>query len=373
MEQVNSYTVLGCMSGTSLDGLDIALCHFEHRPASLVSWQFEIRAAQTLKYSSDWFKRLQTAHLLTSAELVRLDRSYGIFIGEAVHDFLHQHHAEGEVDLVVSHGHTVFHAPQQGYTLQIGNLSGIALTGGCSVLGDLRSADVALGGQGAPLVPIGDRLLFQEYEACINLGGFANVSLENNGQRIAWDICPLNIVLNPLAIAAGSSLGYDPEGKLARSGKVIESVFKALEDLSYYMKSAPKSLGREWVESELNPLLEGHNSRDLLRTIIEHAARRIAHDLRDVKGKVLLTGGGSYNTFLIECIRERTDAELVIPEPKTIEFKEALVFAFLGALWLRGDANVLASVTGAVRDHRSGVYVPSATKRLGSALDRTIF
>ncbi len=358
MEQVNKYTVLGCMSGTSLDGLDLALCHFEHQPHSAVSWRFEIEAARTIQYTPAWRERLASAHLLPADELTLLDRGYGVFVGEAVREFLANEAPDAVLDLVVSHGHTVFHAPQKGYTLQIGHLSGIALTGGWAVLGDLRSGDVAMGGQGAPLVPVGDRYLFQDFAACVNLGGFANVSMERAGRRIAWDICPLNTVMNRFASLAGSAVDYDPEGGIARSGKLIPELFEHLESLPFYRQHAPKSLGREWVEAEVFPLLEGHDASDVLHTFTVHAAQRIAHDLRDVAGAVLLTGGGSYNAFLIEQLKARTSAHLAIPPAEVIEFKEALVFAFLGALWLRGDANVLASVTGAQRDHRSGVYVP---------------
>ncbi len=358
MEQVNRYTVLGCMSGTSLDGLDLALCHFEHRPGSTVSWRFEIEAARTHHYTSTWSERLRTAHLLPADQLTLLDRAYGVFIGEAVQQFLSSEAPKTKVDLVVSHGHTVFHAPQNGYTLQIGHLSGIALTGGWPVLGDLRSGDVALGGQGAPLVPIGDRNLFQDFAACLNLGGFANVSMERDGRRVAWDICPLNIVMNRFAREAGSAFEYDPQGSIARSGMRITEVFNQLESLAFYQQSAPKSLGREWVEGVVLPLLANHSPHDVLHTFTAHAARRIAYDLRNVEGAVLCTGGGSYNDFLIEEIRQHTAAQVVLPQAEVIEFKEALVFAFLGALWLRGEVNVLASVTGASRDHRAGIYVP---------------
>lgn len=357
MEQVNRYTVLGCMSGTSLDGLDLALCHFEHRPHSAVSWRFEIIAAQTTRYTSVWDDRLRNAHLLPADELTLLDRAYGVFIGEAVQQFLKNEAPNTTLDLVVSHGHTVFHAPQKGFTLQIGHLSGIALTGGWPVLGDLRSGDVALGGQGAPLVPMGDQYLFQDYAACVNLGGFVNVSMENGGRRTAWDICPLNIVMNRFARAAGSAVDYDPQGSIARSGRLIPEVYRTLESLSFYQQTAPKSLGREWVDREVLPLLIDHVPHDVLHTFTVHAAQRIAHDLGGVEGAVLITGGGCYNDFLIEQINQRMAAKVVLPSAEVIEFKEALVFAFLGALWLRSEVNVLASVTGAKRDHRSGVFV----------------
>lgn len=356
MEQVRSFTVLGCMSGTSLDGLDLALCRFEHRIGQTVSWRHEILAAHTVHYPLSLEDDLRNAHEFTGLNLLKLDRRFAAFLGEQAAAFLAMNDAGHSPDLLVSHGHTIYHAPHQGLTYQLGTPSVVAVHSGCRVLGDLRSADVALGGQGAPLVPMGDRFLFGDYAACVNLGGFANVSLERHGKRVAWDICPVNFVLNVLAVAAGSEHAYDDRGELAQQGEVIEPLLARLEALSHYHQPGPKSLGREWVEHEVIPLLKDqYDPLDLLRTWVEHVALRVSNDLGSVDGKVLFTGGGIHNDFLLERIAYHSDFDLVVANSLLADFKEALVFAFLGALWLNGDNNVLASVTGARCDHRAGV------------------
>lgn len=355
MEPTRVYTVLGGMSGTSLDGLDLALCRFEHRPNETVSWRYEMRAAETLDYPSTWCEQLAGAQHLGGEALTELDRRYGRFLGEAARAFLERNHLPTP-DLYVSHGHTVFHAPERGFTLQIGSVAEVSAAAGCAVLGDLRSGDLALGGQGAPLVPMGDRLLFGEYTACVNLGGFANLSLEQNGRRVAWDVCAANGVLNLLARRADERLDCDRDGELAQSGQVIPTLLDRLEALPFYRKAGPKSLGREFTEAEILPLLDGSAPHDLLRTYTEHIALRICADLNSVRGKVLFTGGGTHNRFLLERISTHATFEVVKPDRTLIDFKEALVFAFLGALWLNGDNNVLSSVTGARHDHRSGNY-----------------
>lgn len=356
MEPTGVYTVLGGMSGTSLDGLDLALCRFEHRRHETVSWHFEVLAAETLTYTPEWQQRLANAPHLSGLELTALDRSFGRFLGHQGVQFIERHRLP-KPDLYVSHGHTVFHAPERGFTLQIGAVHEVSAAAGCAVLGDLRSGDLALGGQGAPLVPIGDRLLFGAYAACVNIGGFANLSLERNGRRVAWDVCAANGVLNLLALRADERLQYDKNGALAKSGSIVEPLLHHLEGLAYYQRQSPKSLGREFTEAEILPLLEARYApADLLRTYTEHIALRVCADLCEVSGKVLFTGGGTHNGFLLERISAHATFEVVKPNDRLIDFKEAIVFAFLGALWLNGDHNVLSSVTGAQRDHRSGIY-----------------
>ncbi len=363
MEQGIRYTVLGCMSGTSLDGLDLALCRF-HCNASLPSlWSYELLATHHLGYDKALRIQLQSAHDLPGKALTLLDRQYGEFIGHAISEFLGRLSGRWECELVASHGHTVFHDPAAKCTLQIGHPAAIAAECKVSVLADFRSMDVALGGQGAPLVPIGDHLLFSEYAACVNLGGFANVSLERSGQRIAWDICPVNFVLNDAAVQAGSDCLYDDKGALAAKGTVIEPLLARFEALSYYRQPAPKSLAREWVEREVFPLLnDRYSAIDVLRTWVEHVARRVANDLNEAQGKVLFSGGGIHNDFLMERISALSHVEVIKADPLLADYKEALVFAFLGALWLNNENNVLGSVTGARSDHRSGVYCAASQK-----------
>jgi anhydro-N-acetylmuramic acid kinase len=263
---------------------------------------------------------------------------------------------ELSADLVASHGHTIFHQPEKGFTFQLGE--GAAIVSRCHVttVSDFRTMDVALGGQGAPLVPVGDELLFPHYAYCLNLGGFANVSNRVEGTRIAFDLCPANIVLNELARRTGKE--YDLNGNIGRSGVAHPQLVKELNSLEYYLQRGPKSLGREWVEKSYMPLLNKYNLplENIMCSVYEHISVQIGSYL-DLSGpgEVLVTGGGAFNTFLVELIQSHTESILVIPDEQLVKFKEALIFAFLGLLRFRNETNCLASVTGAVRDSSTGV------------------
>ncbi len=261
-----------------------------------------------------------------------------------------------EPDAICSHGHTIKHEPENGFTFQIGNLPALASNLGHTVVCDFRVQDVEMGGQGAPLVPVGDELLFGSYDYCLNLGGFANISTKPNGERVAYDICAVNTVLNFLSQKTG--VPYDRDGEIAASGELNEKLLEELEKLPFYGLRPPKSLGIEWVSKYIFPLLERYENSipSLLRTYTEHAAEMIANELRDSsEEKVLVTGGGAFNDFLIKEIQRRTKTEIVIPSAEVVNYKEALIFAFLGVLKLRGENNVMSSVTGASKDHSSGV------------------
>jgi anhydro-N-acetylmuramic acid kinase len=350
-----TYSVIGLMSGTSLDGIDIAFCTFSNK---VNKWTYKIVAAETITYDRQWQQCLQDAEKTTALEFVLTDTEYGHHLGKLVRSFIKKHRKKPE--LVASHGHTIFHQPQKGFTTQIGNGAAIAAECGLPVVCDFRSKDVALGGQGAPLVPIGDELLFSKYSFCLNLGGFANVSFNNRKKRVAYDICPVNIVLNALSQKLGKK--YDAGGALAHRGKINQSLLKQLNSLPYYKQKYPKSLGKEWVIATIFPLLKksGANPFDLLRTFTEHAAMQVGQSSSkfEVRGSkinsILITGGGAYNTFLIERIKAYCDNTIIIPDKNTIEFKEALIFAFLGVLRLRGEVNCLSSVTGADNDNVGG-------------------
>ncbi|AHW61173.1 anhydro-N-acetylmuramic acid kinase [Draconibacterium orientale] len=345
----NAIKAIGMMSGTSLDGLDIAAVEFfEHDN----NWSFKLQEAETISYTTEWKKLLETAHLLPGTELAKLNAKYGIFLGEQAQQFIDN--TKFAADLIASHGHTVFHQPENGFTLQIGSGAHLASKSNCLTICDFRIGDVALGGQGAPLVPIGDSLLFSEYDYCLNLGGFANISYNEKGIRVAFDNCPVNIVLNPLAEEFG--LPYDKNGDLGRKGKVSESLLKKLNALTHYHQKPPKSLGREWIESDILPILNETelNTHDKMRTIYEHIAVQITKDLSG-EGKMLVTGGGAFNSFLIERMQALTTTEIILPEPDLIDYKEAIVFAFMGVLRLREQVNCLASVTGARKDSCGGV------------------
>jgi anhydro-N-acetylmuramic acid kinase len=270
-------------------------------------------------------------------------------------DFIQKNDIQN-IDAVSSHGHTILHQPQNGFTLQIGNLPEIATLINQKVVCNFRVQDVRLGGQGAPLVPIGDRILFSEYDYCLNLGGFSNISFEQNNQRIAFDISPVNTVLN--FYANKLNLDYDDRGKISKSGKVNSDLLKDLNDLDYYKKTFPKSLGIEFVKEIVLPLIEDHSIsiEDKMHTFTEHIAVQTAFILSNKKGELLITGGGAYNDFLIERMQfHLPNIEIIIPDAKTLEYKEALIFGLLGVLKLRNEINVLSSVTGAKNDHSSGV------------------
>lgn len=343
------YKVIGLMSGTSLDGLDMVYCNFTYNK----SWQYEIIDCITLDYSKEWKEKLAGAPLLNGNDLFLLHKQFGDFIGQSVNQFIQEHSIQ--VDFVASHGHTVFHQPDNKFTLQIGDGHEISVNSGVTTICDFRSLDLALGGQGAPLVPIGDQLLFSDYDYCLNLGGFANISFEENNTRFAYDICPANIILNHLTRKTGHD--YDKNGALGFLGKTNTELLQKLNAIDYYTKSYPKTLGREWLEEEIIPILDetGLSVHDKLRTLYEHIAIQISQSIVKKDSKVLVTGGGVYNKLLVNLIKQKISSEVVIPDKNLIDYKEALIFALLGVLKMEGKVNCLASVTGAIRDSSGGV------------------
>ena len=348
---LEKFNVIGVMSGTSLDGVDLAHICFEIENGK---WNFQIFECETIAYNKDWINSLKNAVGFSKLELQKLDSDYTQLLGGIILEFIKKHTIK-EINAVCSHGHTILHQPQNGFTLQIGNLSEISKIIHQTVVCDFRVQDVNLGGQGAPLVPIGDQILFSDYDYCLNLGGFSNVSFEENQKRIAFDISPVNTVLNFYANQLG--LDYDDKGLISKTGILNIDLLRDLNQLDFYKKAYPKSLGFEFVKETILPLIETYaiSTEDKLRTFTEHIAQQIALALPNKKGKLLVTGGGAYNDFLIE----RTyyflpEIEIIIPSPEILEFKEALIFALLGVLKLRGEVNVLSSVTGAKKDHSSG-------------------
>jgi len=351
---MKDYKVIGLMSGTSMDGLDIAYCTF----CKNGKWNYDMPEYGHVPYPDKLYKSIVDVYTGTAAELTELDHRLGFWVGKQVANFIKEWNIHPM--LVVSHGQTIFHRPDLGYTLQIGNGWSIWDHCGVPVINDLRSADMVLGGQGAPLVPMGDRLLFSEYDFCLNLGGFSNLSYDVSGSRIAHDVCPVNIVLN--LIAQRLNMSFDEGGRIAASGKMDFALFDRLNALSFYQQRPPKSLGMEWVEHNVLPLMSPDKSVDImLNTFTHHAAFQIVKSIRnsDLQGKrsVLVTGGGAYNDFLISCIREYASdqIEFIVPEPKLIDYKEALIFGFLGLLKYIGKVNVYAGVTGARRDSSGGI------------------
>lgn len=351
---MTTYISIGCMSGTSLDGLDLVACRFTFDR----SWNYEILKAVTIPYSHKWVNKLSTATELNALEFALLHNEYGKYTGKQVADFCIG--LPEKPDLVSSHGHTIFHQPQQRLTVQIGNGACIAAASGLPTACDFRSLDVAMKGQGAPLVPVGDELLFGGYEFCLNLGGIANVSFRENGERKAFDICPVNMAFNHFTKELGYE--YDLGGTLGRTGTVQEELLGLLNGLEFYRQKGPKSLGCEWFEEEFLPLIYSFqlSPADVLRTLYEHVSDQLVQATEQYpKGQILITGGGAHNVFLIELFSEKTKHKTIVPSAQIIDFKEAVIFAFLGVLRLRHEVNCLKSVTGVHHDHSGGViYLP---------------
>jgi anhydro-N-acetylmuramic acid kinase len=345
----NENIVLGVMSGTSLDGLDLALCSFRR---SQDKWNWKLLESKTISYSTDLRNKLENAPVLSGQGIVELDNEFGYFIGMQSKAFIDE--TGLQVNLISSHGHTIYHQPEKRLTFQAGSGACIAALTGITTVTDFRRTDIALGGQGAPLVPVGDEFLFSEYDYCLNLGGFANISFRYANHRIAFDICPVNIVLNLLARRTGHL--YDKNGITGSSGNINTEILTRLDHLDFYKVKPPKSLGREWLEREFIPVMDEKDltTTDKLRTVYEHIAKQIAL-VPDQNETVLITGGGAHNQFLMDLIKRYCKAECILPEDKTIDFKEAIIFAFLGLLCIRKEINCLASVTGASRDSCCGV------------------
>ncbi|MEO0570930.1 MAG: anhydro-N-acetylmuramic acid kinase [Bacteroidota bacterium] len=357
---MDSYKVLGLMSGTSLDGLDLAYCHFWKKGAA---WDFEIRQCGAVPYDQTLFQQLKNAIHLSEEDHQQLHCDYGNWLGHQAKDFVEKYQLD--VDFIASHGHTSHHRPEAGITFQLGDGQELAHVSGKRVICNFRTLDVSLGGEGAPLVPIGDHLLLSEYQFCLNLGGISNISFQKNGKREAYDIGMANMPLNYLTEKI--NLKYDKGGTLARTGKLQLRLLKDLNVLEYYQLPYPKSTGYEWFSSEVKPLLEQTKAeiKDLLHTVIHHNCEQIASAIKNQgakdKSQVLVTGGGALNDFFMETLQEKLDmvCKVVIPPKKFIEYKEAMVFAFMGVLKHLEETNVYASVTGAKRDSSSGeVFEP---------------
>ncbi|AMC10699.1 anhydro-N-acetylmuramic acid kinase [Lutibacter profundi] len=343
--------IIGVMSGTSLDGIDIAYVKINYNN----NFTFEILKATTISYSKNWKSTLKNGFHLSGEALTKLDADYGIFLGEIIQNFITENKIEN-LNFIASHGHTIYHNPDKNYTLQIGNGPQITAITGIKTICDFRVQDIALGGQGAPLVPIGDKLLFSDYDYCLNLGGFANISFEENKNRIAFDICPVNIVLNHYV--SSLNIEYDDKGAIASTGNIDKRLLNELNALPFYNDAKPKSLGYEFIVETIFPMIDKYNLKinHILRTFIEHVAIQITKKIdSSAKKVVLVAGGGAYNTFLINRIQFYTKTQLIIPEDTIINYKEALVFALLGFLKDEGQNNCLKSVTGASKNHCSGV------------------
>jgi anhydro-N-acetylmuramic acid kinase len=351
----DDYFVIGVMSGTSLDGIDLAYIKFSNK----TQWNFKILKAETVKYPINWYDTLKGLVNKKINEIEIIDEAYTRYLAQIIKEFIEKYQIKN-LNAVCSHGHTALHQPERELTYQIGNNPILAEYLQETVVCDFRAQDVALGGQGAPLVPIGDKLLFSNYDFCLNLGGFANISTNINNERIAFDICPVNIVLNKYVNVLG--FDFDNRGKIAASGQIHKELLNQLNALSFYKKEHPKSLGLEWVETHIFPLIDEFKLqvKDVLCTFIEHVAIQIASQINTSDySTILVTGGGVYNTYLLNRLKAHTQQKIIVPDKDVIEFKEALIFGLLGVLKLRNEVNCLKSVTGALKDHSTGkIFIP---------------
>ncbi len=364
---------VGVMSGSSLDGLDLAICSFTyrvlgaaHRSLELVDW--DVLAGETIPFSKEWEERLRTGHRTSGLELAFLHTDFGRLVGRSVQSFIER---SGVIpSFVASHGHTIFHAPESGMTCQIGDGGTIASTAGLPTISDFRNGDIAKGGQGTPLAPIADKILFPGYQFYLNLGGIANISFQQDGDWEAFDVGPANQVLNHLAQRKG--LAYDRDGALAAGGQLQTDLLDRLNSLPFFAQPHPKSLDNTWIKEEVIPLFEEDPQQvdDQLRTACEQLAFQIAEAVHEVdlpkateQPKMLVTGGGACNLFLVECIRRhcavRYPLEVVVPDAKHIHFKEASLMALLGLLRMEQVPGILPSVTGARKSTIAGaLYLP---------------
>lgn len=352
------------MSGTSMDGVDIAYCEFLHENQK---WSFTIKEAKTVPYDQNWLVRLSQLHKQPIHLFPKTDAFYGRYLGKITRQFIDEHNLK--VDFVSSHGHTIFHQPENGFTAQIGCGAGISAECGLPVVNNFRVMDIVLGGQGAPLVPIGDQFLFADYDACLNLGGFSNISFRNCQK--AFDISPCNMAFN--LFANELNLPFDEDGKIAASGSIHDELLMELNNIDFYKKNNAKSLGIEWFNQSFFPILnrfETISIPDKMATINLHVAQQIAKVINTENiDNLLVTGGGAHNKILIQNIQASTKTQIIIPDSLTINYKEALIFAFLGVLRIRNEINILKSVTGAVINSIGGALHGNFSRLIGKLKD----
>lgn len=352
------YKVIGIMSGSSLDGIDIVFTELQEQGGS---WQYEIKQATCISYDKLWHQKLQQSVFLSAKDYLLLHTAYGEFTGQKVNEFIEERNLHHQVNLISSHGHTTFHLPEKKMTHQLGDGAAIAAATQLPVVSDLRSIDVAFGGQGAPIVPLGEKLLFKDYKYFLNIGGIANISIHQLDEVIAFDVCAANRILNMLAETIG--LAYDDEGLVSSRGRINEDLLDKLNGLEYYKLPAPKSLANSFGTDIVYPLLASFNINvaDTLCTYVEHICIQIKNSLSACKEDnvqhLFITGGGAFNSFLIKRLQENLEQinfEIIIPAEDVVKYKEALIMALLGALRWREQYTALSSVTGASRNSIGG-------------------
>tara|TARA_B110000438_G_scaffold36042_1_gene35794 strand:+ start:16393 stop:17451 length:1059 start_codon:yes stop_codon:yes gene_type:complete len=346
------YMTLGIMSGTSCDGLDMAFCEFW---IDKKGWNYKLKKTITIPYSRKWKNKLLNCNKIDSYKLEKLDLDFGNFIAKSITNFINK--SKIKPILISSHGHTVFHNPKDKISVQIGNGQLIFSKVKIPVVYNFRQLDILMGGQGAPLVPFGEKFLFTNYDYCINIGGILNITDLIKNKIIAYDVCAANLVLNYLSRKI--KLEYDKNGIKASKGKLIEKLFNELNTLKYYKKKNPKSLDVIFVEKKIIPLLLQYKVEDMLFTYTEHIAYQLNNSLKKENAKILLTGGGTFNKYLVKRIKylDNLNCNFFVPEKKLINFKESLIFGFLGLFKFLNKKNVLKSVTGAKISTSSGILI----------------
>ncbi len=353
------YKVIGLMSGSSLDGLDIAFVQLQENGGK---WSYEILLADCYEYDTIWSEKLKNAVSLNALDYQLLHTEYGHYLGRQVNLFIKKNDLHHQVNLISSHGHTTFHVPEKLMTAQLGDGAAIAAETQLPVVTDLRAMDIAFGGEGAPVVPIGEKILLDEYDYFLNLGGIANISANINHSFIAFDVCAANRVLNMLAGEKG--VVFDDDGKIAAEGNINDELLQKLNELEYYKRPYPKSLANNFGVETVFPIikLSSLSIEDAMRTYVEHIVVQIKKALVNcqssvVGGQLLVTGGGAFNSFMIKRLKEilnEINIEVIIPDENLIKYKEALIMALMGTLRWREENNVLASVTGAKRNSIGG-------------------
>ncbi len=349
------YKVIGLMSGSSIDGLDIVFCRFNFDKSG---WHYRIDESMTIPYPAEWQNILTHIREYHSSQFLEFHRLYGDYLGKSTKAFIEKYHLFP--DIIASHGHTVFHNPTKGYTFQLGIGQAIAAVTGITTICNFRTKDIILHGQGAPLTPIGDALLFSEYNYCLNLGGIANISYDENGNRKGFDVCPANQLLNYLSRQLGEQ--YDKNGRFASLGKLHKPLFDAMNNQLYYFVKPPKSLSNENVEKHFFSLLNSFEIpvEDKLYTVVKHIAFQINSVIQsDTTKNIIVTGGGAHNLFLMKALHYEKGHNFIVPSRNIVDFKEAIIFALMGVLRVRGEINCFASVTGASQDCSAGeIYYP---------------
>jgi anhydro-N-acetylmuramic acid kinase len=342
------------MSGTSLDGLDIAQVSFDFSKVEGI--EFQLINCKTYPLPRAIFTQLSGVFNLSAAAIFQLDQELAVFYAACIEAFIVEFELKKEqITAIASHGQTIFHQPLNGFSTQIGCGTTLNYLTKIPVIDQFRQLDVSAGGQGAPLVPLGDQLLFSSYaDGFLNLGGFANISKAHNGKSLAYDICPANLPMNRWVQEIG--LNYDPDGSHARQGEVRQEVVDKVLELEFFKQSAPKSLGAEWLDAVYLPFFNNLRLNDKLRTHLEIIKILCTRECQNLGiNSVYLTGGGAFNTYLVELLRQAFDGEVILPEPKLINYKEAVIFAFLGARFLRKESTTLSEVTGAKEALRTGI------------------